>query len=130
MMCYVHRRYEKLMNNLTQGFIYYVDKYHSEAKKSAKNTLSMVETPLEEHRTKIGKLIGIFTDKSVMRQSGKQIEKVAFKVMPEKEIAVVSEQLLHGEKNRKRQEEKLIWTYHKENDQSLLINFTPVIFSH
>lgn len=129
MMCYVYRRYERLMNNVTQGFAYYVDKYCSEGKKITKEALSITETPLEEHRTEIGKLMGIFTDKNVMRQSGAHIEKVAFKVMPEEEIAAVSEQLLHGERNRKRQEEKLIWTFHKENYQALLINLRPLFLA-
>ena len=31
--CYVHIRYEKIVNNVIQGFSYYVDKYSSDAKK-------------------------------------------------------------------------------------------------
>ncbi len=129
MICYVHHRYEQVMNNITDGFAYYVDNYYKESQEHAKETLAITETPLEQHRTEIGKLIGIFTNKSIMQQSGSYIEKVAFKVMAEEKIISVSEQLIHGEKNRHREEEKLIWTYHKENYQALLINLRPLFLA-
>jgi len=129
MICYVHHRYEQVMNNITDGFAYYVDNHYKESQEHAKETLAITETPLEQHRTEIGKLISIFTNKSIMQQSGSYIEKAAFKVMAEEKIVSVSEQLIHGEKNRTREEEKLIWTYHKEHYQEILINLRPLFLA-
>jgi len=129
MICYIHKRYEKLTNNLIQAFIYYVDKYHNEAKKHAKDKAAMLEDPLERYRTPVGKLIKIFTNKKIMDLSGNKIKKHALKVMPEERIIDVSSRLLDGEKNRKKEEQRLVWEHHKEHFQAILINLRPLFMA-
>lgn len=126
LICYVKSRYEKLTNNLIQAFMYYVDKYHDDAIKFAAKNMSAMEDPLIDSRIPIGKLMGIFTNKKIMRLDGVKIEKHAFKVMPEDEIAAISQLLQQKEIARKQQERKLIWEYHKNNYQSLLANLRPL----
>jgi TnpA family transposase len=126
LVCYVHGRYERLTSNLIQGFLYYVDKYHSDAKNHVKAELATLASPLEQHHKSIGKLMEIFTDKKIKQQSGNSIRKRAFNVMPEKNIAAISSQLLHAEDDRKNQEQKLIWEYHRGNHQAILINLRPL----
>lgn len=126
LICYVHDRYERLINNLIQAFIYYVDKYQNEAKISAKHHWSALKSPLEDHQNAIGKLMGIFTDKTIMGLSGHKIEKHAFDIMPEERIKTVSKRLLEGRKDRISEERRLIWEYHKSNYQSILINLRPL----
>jgi len=125
-VCYVHGRYERLMNNLIQGFTYYVDKYHHDAKNYAKNELPVLTDTLEQHHKSIGKLMRIFTDKKTMRLSGSQIRKCAFKVMPEENIMAISKKLLQGEEDKKNQELALVWEHHRNNYQSILINLRPL----
>jgi TnpA family transposase len=126
LVCYVHGRYERLASNLIQGFLYYVDKYHSESKNYAKAELVTLASPLEQHHKSIGKLMEIFTDKKIQIQSGNVIRKRAFNVMPEKNIAAISSKLLHGEDDRKKQEQRLIWEYHRGNHQAILSNLRPL----
>ncbi len=129
LVCYVHGRYERLSSNLIQGFIYYVDKYHSDAKNYAKNELATMTSPLEQHHKSIGKLMEIFTDKKIKKQSGELIRKRAFKVMPEKNIVTISSKLLHGEEDKKHQEQTLTWDYHRNNHQAILINLRPLFMA-
>lgn len=124
--CYVHGRYERLASNLIQGFLYYVDKYHGEGKNHAKTELVTLASPLEQHYKSIGKLMEIFTDKKIQTQSGHVIRKRAFSVMPEKNIAAISSKLLCGDDDRKKQEQRLIWEYHRDNYQAILINLRPL----
>ncbi|HQY22694.1 MAG TPA: Tn3 family transposase, partial [Gammaproteobacteria bacterium] len=126
LICYVHGRYERLTNNLIQAFVYYVDKYQNEAKDYAKHHWAILKNPLEQHQTAIGKLMGIFTDKAIMKLSGNKIEKHAFDIMPEERITTVSKRLLEGGKDRIFEERRLMWEYHKSNYQSLLINLRPL----
>ena len=55
--CYVHIRYEKIVNNLIQGFFYYVDKYTSDAKKYADNNVPNSNTTINKYRKQAGELI-------------------------------------------------------------------------
>lgn len=129
LICYVKSRCEQLTNNLIQAFIYYVDKYHAEAIKYAEKKLKDMKVPLEDKGVEIGKLLEIFTNKKIMRLNGEKIEKHAFKVLPEDEIAVISQLLQQREIARKKQERKLIWEYHKNNYQSLLANLRPLFLA-
>lgn len=128
MICYIHHRYERVMNNVTQGFAYYVDKYQNDSEKYAKNTLH-VEMPLEKRQTEIGTLMQIFTNKEIMKLPGEKIEAAAFKVMPEEDIMSVSDQLIHGAKHKKLEEKKQEWNYHKNNIQSIIINLRPLFLA-
>lgn len=126
LICYVKSRCEQLINNLIQAFIYYVDKYHDDARKYAEKNMATMQDPLLDSRIPIGKLMGIFTNKKIMQLNGEKIEKYAFKVMPEDEIAAISQLLQQKEIAKKKQERKLIWEYHKNNYQSLLANLRPL----
>ena len=46
--------------------------------------------------------------------------------MSEENIMAVSSRLLHGKDDRKNQEMKLVWEYHRNNYQSILINLRPL----
>jgi hypothetical protein len=129
MICYIHERYEKLTTNLIQAFIYFVDRFHNDAKKYTKDRLSMLADPLEANRESVGKLMQVFTDSDLMRQAGNKIEQHAFGIMPRKCIVDVSEHLLHGEKCRKKKTLRLIWEYHRTNNQSILINLRPLFMA-
>jgi TnpA family transposase len=129
LICYVQSRCERFITNLIQAFIYYVDKYHNDAKKYAKNNLPVVISQLDQHKTSIGKLMEIYTDKKIMRLPGNKIQKHAFGVMPEDRIIALSQSLLGEEMSRIKQEQALIWQYHKENYQSILINLRPLFLS-
>ena len=49
--------------------------------------------------------------------------------MPEERIIAVSQSLLDEEKSRIKEEQALIWQYHKENYQSILINLRPLFLA-
>ena len=126
LICYVSIRYERLMNNLIQGFIYYVDKYYENSKDYAKEHLAELTDPLDKRQTAIGQLIGIFADKKIMSLHGNEIKKHAFDILPEESIISVRDILLDIDKYKENQERKLIWEYHKSNYQSILINLRPL----
>ncbi len=129
LICYVKSRCEQLTNNLIQAFIYYVDKYHDDAIKYAKKIMATMQDPLDGARIPIGKLIGIFANDKIMRLDGNKIKKHALKVMSEEDIVLNSKLLQQKEISRKRQEQKLIWEYHKNNYQSLLVNLRPLFLA-
>jgi hypothetical protein len=129
LICYVNSRCEQLINNLIQGFIYYVDKYHDDALKFAEKNMTKMKDPLDEARIPIGKLIGIFANDKIMRLDGTKIKKHALKVMSEEDILLNSRLLQQKEIARKIQERKFIWEYHKNNYQSLLINLRPLFLA-
>jgi Tn3 transposase DDE domain/Domain of unknown function (DUF4158) len=128
-ICYVHSRCERFIANLIQAFIYYVDKYHGGGKKHATKNLPAIVGQLEQHKTPIGKLIEIYTNKEIMQLPGNKIQQHAFSVMPEEQIIAVSQSLLTEGKSRIKQEQVLIWEYHKENYQSILINLRPLFLA-
>lgn len=129
LICYVNSRCEQLTNNLIQGFMYYVDKYHDDAVKFAKKNIAKMKDPLIEERVSIGKLIGIFANNKIMKLNGSKIKKHAFKIMSEEEILINSKLLQQKEIDRKKQERKLIWEYHKNNYQSLITNLRPLFLA-
>ena len=129
LICYVNSRCEKLNNNFIQGFIYYVDKYDDDATKYAQDNVSLDESPLEKEKIPIGKLLQIYTNKKIMRLDGSQIEKHAFNVMTEEKIDLISKQLLKNEIARKKQEQKLMWEYHKDHYQGLIANLRPLFLA-
>jgi hypothetical protein len=129
LICYVNSRCEQLTNNLVQGFMYYVDKYHADAVKFAEKNIAEMKDPLIEERISIGKLIGIFANKKIMRLDGSKIKKHALKVMSEEDIILNSNLLQQKEIAKKIRERKLIWEYHKNNYQSLLINLRPLFLA-
>lgn len=129
LICYVNGRSEKLNNNLIQGFMYYVDKYHDDGIKYAEKNMAKMKDPLEDARIPIGKLIGIFANDKIMKLDGTKIKKHALKLMSEEDILLNSRLLQQKEIVRKKQERKLIWEYHKKNYQSLLINLRPLFLA-
>lgn len=126
LVCYVYGRYEKLASNLILGFIYYVDKYHNDAKNYAKESIDTLSGPLEQHHQSIGKLMGILADGKTAFQTGQQITGRAFNIMPQKNIAAVSRKLLNIKGYKKEQELRLTWEHHRHNYQSILINLRPL----
>lgn len=129
LICYVNSRCEQLTNNLIQGFMYYVDKYYDDGNKFAEKNMAKIQDPLDEARIPIGKLIGIFANDKIMRLDGAKIKKHALKVMSEEDILLNSGLLQQKDLSRKKQEQKLIWEYHKNNYQSLLINLRPLFLA-
>jgi hypothetical protein len=129
LICYVNGRCEKLTNNLIQGFMYYVDKYHDDAAKYAEKNMAKMKDPLIEERTAIGKLIGIFANNKIMRLDGAKIKKQALKVMSEEDILLNSRLLQQKGIAKKEQERKLIWEYHKNNYQALITNLRPLFLA-
>lgn len=95
LICYVQNRCERFITNLIQAFIYYIDKYHNDAKKYAKKNLPVIMSKLDQYKTSIGKLIEIYTNKKIMQLSGNKIQRYAFNVMPEDRIIAVSQSLLN-----------------------------------
>lgn len=129
LICYVQYRNERLINNLIQAFIYYVDKYHDEAKRYAKNKLPLQVKQIEDHYATIGTLIGFYLDKNVLSLNAKKLQSMVFEVIPEDQLQELHEKLSKQEKKRKKREQKLIWEYHKSNYQSLLINLRPLFLA-
>lgn len=124
-ICYVEQRYEKVVNNLIQGFVYYVDLYASDAKKYSDNNIVEPDDPLHESKKPIGQLMQLFIDDEVMSLHGSLIREKAFNVMPRENIIEARDVLLE-EKNYDDLETQLIWEYHKDNFRSILINLRPI----
>ncbi len=102
---------------------------YDDAVKFAKKNIAKMKDPLIEERVSIGKLIGIFANNKIMKLNGSKIKKHAFKIMSEEEILINSKLLQQKEIDRKKQERKLIWEYHKNNYQSLITNLRPLFLA-
>lgn len=122
--CYVHIRYEKIVNNLIQGFFYYVDKYTSDAKKYADNNVPNSNTTINKYRKQAGELIRWYSDDSVMNEPGRLIQEKAYNLMTKDEVISLSQVLL--EDNDSDTETALIWKYHKNNYRRILLNLRPL----
>jgi len=126
MICYVKSRYERISNNIVQGFMYHVDKEHGNSKQYAAKQLPNDPGTIESYETQIGKLMQIFTNKKIMRKDGPKIEKHAFSIMPEDTIESVSHTLLKKKPNKIQREQVLIWHYHKTQYHAAVLNLRPL----
>lgn len=120
LICYVQQRYERLVNNLIQGHMYYVDKYDAEAKKDVSVNLPNSNVKFEENKKPIGKLMQIYTDDEIMKLSGKAIRKKAYKIMDKESIIEISQALIGWKINDIKL--KLTWEFHKQNFRCILTN--------
>lgn len=57
LICYVRNRYERIMNNLIQGFAYHADKQYELSKQYADDNMLKDPEPIERYQTELGKLI-------------------------------------------------------------------------
>lgn len=126
LICYVHERYERIMNNLVQGFFYHVDKQDDLAKQYADGNLPKNLGPLECYQTELGKLIEIFTKEKIMTGNGPSIKEHAFNILPKESISAISNELLGQNRRQFRQRQVLIWKYHKKNSQRVVLNLRPL----
>ena len=122
--CYVYDRYEKIVNNLIKGFVYYVDKYNADAKKYANNNKPDLNAQLYENKKSIGELIRWYTDDSVMQESGQCIQEKAYKLISKDTMVYLSQALL--ETDQKDIETSLTWDFHKNNYRCILLNLRPL----
>lgn len=129
LICYVQFRYERITNNLVQGFVYHVDKYHNDAKRYADSQLPSDPGLVESYDTQLGKLIEIFTKKKIMEKDGPSIEKYAFDIMPEETIISVSQKLLNRNQQKIRRKQALIWAYHKKQYHAVTLNLRPLFLT-
>lgn len=128
LICYVQGRYECLMNNLIQGFVYYIDKYSEAGQQYAKDELATSMNPLETHQLGIGQLMQLYTNQQIMSLTGHEIQQQAFNIMAEADIMKVSESLLNQE-NRITKERRLLWEYHKKNYHAISMNLRPLFLA-
>ncbi|MBA2648703.1 MAG: Tn3 family transposase [Legionella sp.] len=127
LICYVHNRYEKIVNNLIQGFAYYVDKYNVDAKKYANNNEPDTNLTINENKKKAGELLRWYTDDTVMKDPGYLIQEKAYKLMSKEDMIGLSKAFL--EDNGNDIETTLIWEYHKNNYRCILLNLRPLFQS-
>lgn len=125
-ICYVQSRCERIINNLIQSFIYHVDKFHNEAKKYAKQNLPDIKTEFEDNKKDIGKLMELYINDDIMKLGGDKIQQKAFRVMDKEQISTISKGLMKEGTSKKRLERSLIWNYHKNHYQSILLNLRPL----
>ena len=124
LICYVHKRYEKIVNNLIQAFAYYVDKYNVFAKKHADDNMPDLNATINGNRQKAGELIGWYADDNVMKSAGQSIQEKAYKIMSKEDIIILSQALL--EDNSGSIGTTLVWEYHKNNSRCILLNLRPL----
>jgi TnpA family transposase len=123
LICYVHKRYEKIVNNLTQGFAYYVDKYNVAAKKYSTDNMPDTNETINRYKKKAGELIGWYADDNIMQCSGSSIQEKAYTVMAKEDILTLSKALLEDNRSSIT---TLIWEYHKNNYRCILLNLRPL----
>jgi len=122
--CYVHDRYEKIVNNLIKGFLYYVDKYNTDSKKYAAHNQPDSNAKIHENKKKIGELIRWYADDNVMKKSGRLIQKEAYKLLEKNTIIHLSK--VFSNDNQPDVETGLIWKFHKDNYRCILLNLRPL----
>lgn len=122
--CYVHARYERIVNNLIKGFIYYVDKYTADAKKYLNDKKPDLNAQLHENKKSIGELIRWYTDDNVMKEPGHLIQAKAYKLLSKDTMVYLSQTLL--ESDEKNIETALTWEFHKNNFRCILLNLRPL----
>ena len=126
LLCYVRNRYEIIMNNLVQAFIYHVDKQQEYAKNYVAKKMPALKGPLDSYQSELGKLISIFTKEKIMAQDGESIQKKAFNILPEETIIALSNRLLEGEKSYTKQKQEVFFQFYKEKGQYVSINLRPL----
>lgn len=124
LICYVHKRYEKVVNNLIQGFAYYIDKYNVSAKKFSDDNIPDTNSTINKYRKQAGELISWYTDDNIMKCSGKLIQEKAYTCLAKDDILILSKALL--EDNRTSIATSLVWEYHKNNYRCILLNLRPL----
>jgi TnpA family transposase len=127
LICYVQGRYEKITNNLIQGFCYYVDKYNADAKIYAEDNMPDPNVAFNKYKKQAGELIRRYTDDDEMKHHGRLIQKKAYKVMSKEEMINFSQSLL--EEDDGSTETDLVWKFHKNNYQCILHNLRPLFIA-
>ncbi len=123
--CYVHVRYEKIINNLIQAFVYYIDKYNLAAKKQAENQVPSQDVQFNEYKKRTAELILWYADDNLMSGPGHFIQEQAYQLMTKEEILHVG-QILRDENKQNDLETALIWACHKDNYRCILLNLRPL----
>jgi len=124
LICYVCERYEKIANNLIQGFCYYVDKYNVDSKKYAIENIPDQNATFNKYKKQIGELIRRYTDNSEMNNHGLLIQEKAYDILAKEEMINLSQALLEDDDSNN--EAALVWKYHKNNYRCILTNLRPL----
>ncbi len=87
LMCYIHRRMQKLNDNLMNSFVYYVDKYNKLGKEYGENCVYTAKSELNKNiRTKLPKLLKLFLDSNIPDE---EIRRQGLKIMPQDKLEEV-----------------------------------------
>jgi TnpA family transposase len=110
LLCFMHNRYHRMMDNLATMFIFTASKYENDVEIRAKDLLLADGQEPDERNQKVASLLKIFVDPSVKNNKtfGKIRKEVFATIMPASEIKQTAEDMLDGEFQNKRLA-KLSW---------------------
>lgn len=100
LLCFIHQRYQSMLDNLTAMFIYTASQYKSDVIEKAEELLIKQMMESSEQDEKVAKLLRFYTDQSIDEQQAfGNIRKNAYAVLPAPQIDQIANEL--EDKNQK-----------------------------
>lgn len=121
-ICFVHKQFYKINNNLIDSFIHYVRIYDKRANEYANAEISKLSIEANNYKPKLGKVLDLFSNKQMNRASFQKIKKIAFNHIPEDEMKKLSKTMKRGKLDKR----EFVWEYHDRNRHATVINIRPL----
>jgi TnpA family transposase len=125
LLCYVYYRHEKISENITQAFLYQVDRFHAEAVVKANDIISNEKNQLDLDQVKTGLLIGLFDEEPLFDLVFRDVAKKAYEVVPRDTIRKIKQHLTNQESYRT----GLIWKFYVDKHRTIAMNLRPMFES-
>jgi TnpA family transposase len=125
LLCYVHYRHQKISENITQAYLYQVDRFHAEAVAEANDIISKEKNRLDLDQEKTGLLIGLFDEEPLFDLAFREVAKKAYEVVPRDMIRKIKQHLTNQESYRT----NLIWKFYVEKHRTIAMNIRPMFES-
>lgn len=124
LLCYIFYRFEKVNDNLVNSFIYHLNSYKKEAKEDGKEKVYEHKTENNQYGEKIAKILGFFTDDSLVDALPfGEVRAKAFRIVEKEEFPL----LKHSTTYHLFDEEEFRWEYYKTIAKTISRNLRPLV---
>lgn len=122
LLCFIHRQFYKINNNLIEGFIHYVRDYDKKADHYARDEIYNMKLIFQQHQMQLVQVLDLFNTSKLDHLRFKQVRRKAFKIIPKDKLNKIG-YLIDQEKLDK---SAFLWEFHADNHKSVVTNLRPL----
>ena len=123
LLCFVFHRHQKMSNNITHAFLYKIDSYIHDARKTAEAIIKTERNELNVRHEDIGLLIGYYAEESMFAWNFKKVAEKAYETLPKKTIQAIKRHYMGGGMYK----EQLMWRYYVQKQRAIAQNIRPIM---